>query len=227
MRGEPLADGVEFQSRLFLRRIPGTHVLHQLLGHGLLRRRGQHVQLIARVVIGNFCGGEEGLEGGKHRLRIGRLNGVVGQNQGLAGRRRRRLGLRNRLDQGLHRSHDARRLGHLHLGRGRHRHDLPVGPQQRGDFLDHRVNGPPSDRETHGHHLELAAAVQLVERYLGHHPFRQATLEIDHQQHPPPAYQRVALRLQHAVQQIDGFGRSIFAGIGVIEGARRRSIEHE
>ncbi len=81
--------------------------------------------------------------------------------------------------------------------------------------------------EDHSNHLEFAPAVERIDGHRGDQICRNAVFQVDQHQHAVAANERVALRQQDAIQQVDGFGGSVFVGVAVVERARRDRIHHQ
>ena len=81
--------------------------------------------------------------------------------------------------------------------------------------------------EDHPNHLEFAPAVERIDGHRGDQICRNAVFQVDQHQHAVAANERVALRQQNAIQQVDGFGGSVLVGVAVVERARRRRVHHQ
>ena len=118
-------------------------------------------------------------------------------------------------------------LGDEQLARFRQSDDRAFGAHERRDFLLSLGNIQLGDLEETFHQLEIAAIVEIRCRHEFHQLRRDRVLEIDHDQQPLLANQRVAVDEQYAVHQVQSLSGRVFAGIPIIERARRRSAHNE
>ena len=133
----------------------------------------------------------------------------------------------HRLDHGVDRPHHPGGVNHQKLSGGRQRRGAAGGTQQGLNLGQHLRQIAASQREEHAHQFELAVLVELVQRDPRNEPLGNAFRQIDHHQQPLMPQQGVALGQQHAIKQIQGLGGRILLGVGVVEGARRRRVEHQ
>ena len=229
-------DRVDFQVAIQLGRQIGLHAFEHFGDRGLEVRRRVRVQLAPLGVILQRDVRDHLADNVLDCLRI-RLGDWVDDQLGRNRLLLRRLGLRllffrlgrlgDRLDHGADRPHHAGHVAdHKLLGR-RERDDLAVRPQERLDlrFDHHDVLAP--ERKLHAHQFELAAAIEFLQGDPGDQPVGYALREIMDDQHLVAADQREAFCLQDAVEDVDClFGRVLFR-VAVVEGARRRVVDHQ
>ncbi len=229
--GNNRAHAIGLQVPLLFRRKLGVHVLQHALDYFLKSGRGVNRQLPATGVVGNRGRAGHRAEHLLHRRGV-RLLGEWIELQ----LRRRRCGfrfgllgrwLRYRLDHRADRPHHARRIGHQQLPRRRQRHHLAVRSQQRRDLVLHHRGILAAQGKLHGDQLEPSPLVQFVQLDPRDHPLRNALRKVDHHQHLVAANQRVTLGQKHPVEDVDRLGGRVLAGVGVVERARRRLVDHQ
>ncbi len=231
LRAAVLVDRVGLQAGLLLRRQAGPHLLQDGLDAGLHARTAVAIDLLGPQVQ---CKGRrriQCLEDFQGRLRVRSLDRVNFQYRllrraGLGHGRRRRLDGK-RIDHHLDRLHNPRPIRDEELARTRQGNRLAVRPEKRLDFSLHRRGRSPLQGKEHADHLEFPALPQFVQRdprdqTLGD-PFR----DVDNQEHLLAVDQGESLGQQNAVDQVDGLGGRELAGVGVVEGPRRRVIQHQ
>nr|BAM75643.1 hypothetical protein [uncultured microorganism] len=152
------------------------------------------------------------------QFRLGRRGGL--RRLWLLRHRHRLNDLRDRLDE-------AGAIRHQHLVGLRQGNTLAVRSQEGRDFLDDVLRLASLQRKQHADEFEFAALVQLVQRNARDHAFRIALPQVDEPEHALAADQSKTFRQQDAVEQVDGFRRCVLAGVGVVERAGWRRIEHQ
>ena len=224
---EELVDRVDLQHPLLFRRDFLLHFLQYRFDQAMLGEGGMGIDPLRVGIEHELRRLHQLAQNADHRLRIGISHLVNAQLQRLRLRTHSHFRLVDRLDDRADHRDDPGHVGHQEFLRRPNRHRLAMRAQKRADRLDHRLGGPAADRDFHGDQLVLPPLVQVLHGNHGNDAFGNASLDVNHHQHPASADQRETLVDQHAVHQVDRFGGGVFPGVDEIERPPRRGLGHD